>query len=99
MSQLNVYRWRKRDTIACDHSFLEKLSESPLEDMTHLQYFSIFITTALLDIVVEKTNILVFKLFINPSIQTVQKYVFDWDEHQNYHPINLTGAENFVVQE
>ena len=52
MNQLNLYRWRKRDTVACDHSFLEEFSEPPLEDMAPLQYFSMFITTALLDIVV-----------------------------------------------
>ena len=60
-----VYRWRKREIRY--HSFLKKLSEPPLEDMTPLQYFSKFISTAFLDIDI------VFKLFINPSIQTVQK--------------------------
>ena len=69
MNQLNVYRWRKRDTIACDHSFLEEFSEPPLEDMTPLQYFSMFITTALLDIVVEQTNIYSFQT-IHKSIDT-----------------------------
>ena len=44
-----VYRWRKRDTMVHDHSSLEKFSEPSLEDMTSLQYFSKFITMALLD--------------------------------------------------
>ena len=69
MSQLNLYRWRKRDTIACDHSFFEEFSEPFLEDMTPLQYFSIFITTALLDIVVEQTSIYSFQT-IHKSIDT-----------------------------
>ena len=67
MSQLNVYRWRKRDTIACDHSFLEEFSEPPLEGMTPLQYCSMFITTALF--VVEQTNIYSFQT-IHESIDT-----------------------------
>ena len=58
-----VYRWRKRDTL------LEKFSEPPLEDMAHLQYFSMFITTALLDIVVEPANIYSFQIF-HKSIET-----------------------------
>ena len=64
-----VYRWRKRDTTVRDHSFLEEFSEPPLEDMTPLQYFSMFITTALLDIVVEQTNIYSFQT-IHKSIDT-----------------------------
>ena len=67
MSQLNVYRSRKRDTIACDHSFLEEFSEPPLEGMTPLQYCSMFITTALF--VVEQTNIYSFQT-IHKSIDT-----------------------------
>ena len=67
MNQLN--RWRKRDTIVRDHSFLEEFSETPLEDMTPLQYFSKFITTALLDIVAEQTNIYRFQT-IHKSIDT-----------------------------
>ena len=53
-----VYFWRKKEMILHDHSFLEELSEPPLEDMTPLQYFLKFITMVLLDIVVEQTNIL-----------------------------------------
>ena len=64
-----VYRWRKRDTIVRDHPLLEKFSEPPLEDMTHLQYFSMFITTALLDIVVEPANNYNFQIF-HKSIET-----------------------------
>ena len=69
MSQLNVYRWKKRHTITCDHLFLEEFSEPPLEVMTHLQYFSMFITAALLDIVVEQTNVYNFQT-IHKSINT-----------------------------
>ena len=65
MSQLNVYIVGEKEIRY--HSFLKKLSEPPLEDMTPLQHFSKFISTAFLN-----TDI-VFKLFINPSIQTVQK--------------------------
>ena len=64
-----VYCWRKRNTIVRDHSFPEEFSERPLEDMTPLQYFSKFITTALLDIVVEQTNIYSFQT-IHKSIDT-----------------------------
>ena len=60
---------RKRDTIVCDHSFLKQFSEPSLEDVTPLQYFSMFITTALLDIVVEQTNIYSFEI-IHKSINT-----------------------------
>ena len=64
-----VYRLRKRDTIVCDHSFLKQFSEPSLEDVTPLQYFSMFITTALLDIVVEQTDIYSFET-IHKSINT-----------------------------
>ena len=62
-----VYRWKKRDAISRNHSFLEEFSESSLEDMTPLQYFPKFITTSLLDIDVEQTNIYSFK--------TIHKYI------------------------
>ena len=52
-----VYCWGKRDSIVRDNSFLEEFSEPPLEDMTPLQWVLKFITTALLDIDVEQTNI------------------------------------------
>ena len=64
-----VYRRRKRDTIVRDHSFLEKFSEPSLEDMTPLQYFLKFITTELLDIVAEQTNISNFQIILK-SIET-----------------------------
>ena len=47
--------------------FFEELSEPSLEDMTPLQYFSKFITTTLLDIVAEQTNIY--------SFQTIHKSI------------------------
>ena len=53
-----MYIVGERKMILHDHSFLEELSEPPLEDMTPLQYFLKFITMVLLDIVVEQTNIL-----------------------------------------
>ena len=56
-----VYRWKKRDTISRNYSFLEEFSEPTLEDMTPLQYFWKFITTSLLDIDIEQTNIYSFK--------------------------------------
>ena len=37
----------EKDTIACDHSFFEEFSEPFSEDMTLLQYFSIFTTTGI----------------------------------------------------
>ena len=49
-----------------DHSFLEKFSEPPLEDIATI------IKTTLLDISVEQTNI-VFKLFMSPSMEAMQK--------------------------
>ena len=52
-----------------DHSFLEEFSKPLLEDMTPLQYFLKFITTELLDIVVEQTNIFSFQT-IHKSIDT-----------------------------
>ena len=55
--------------IAHDHSFLEEFSEPLLENMIPLQYFLKFITTALLDIVVEQTNIYSFQT-IHKSINT-----------------------------
>ena len=55
-----------------DHSFLEKFSEPPLEDIETLHYFLMFIKTTLLDISVEQTNI-VFKLFMSPSMEAMQK--------------------------
>ena len=64
-----VCRRRKRDTIVRDHSFLEKFSEPSLEDMTPLQYFLKFITTELLDIVAEQTNISNFQIILK-SIET-----------------------------
>ena len=60
-----MYGWRKRDTIVCDRN-LKEFSELPLEDMTPLQYFSEFITTTLLDIVAEQTNI---------TFQTIRKSI------------------------
>ena len=60
-----VYRWRKRDTIACDHLFLKEFSEPPL------QYFSKFITMSLLNIDVEQTYIYSFKT-IHKSIDTTR---------------------------
>ena len=72
MSQLNVGCWRKRDAMFRDHSFLEKFSEPPLEDIATLHYFLMFIKTTLLDISVEQTNI-VFKLFMSPSMEAMQK--------------------------
>ena len=60
-----MYGWRKRDTIVCDRN-LKEFSELPLEDMTPLQYFSEFITTTLLDIVAEQTNI---------TLQTIRKSI------------------------
>ena len=61
-----MYCWRKRDTMFRDHSFLEKFSEPPLEDIATI------IKTTLLDISVEQTNI-VFKLFMSPSMEAMQK--------------------------
>ena len=83
-SAQRAYCWRKRDTIVCDHSFLEEFYEPALEDMTPLQYFSMFITTTLLDIVVEQTNIYSFQT-IHKSINTnrAEINVFDYNEHQN----------------
>ena len=63
----HVYRWRKRDMIVWDHSFLEEFSEPPLEDVTPLKYFSKFITTAFSDILVEQTNIY--------NLQTIHKSI------------------------
>ena len=64
-----VYHWRKIDTIVCDHSFLEELSELLLEDMTPLQYISVVITATLLGINVEQNNIYSFQT-IHKSIDT-----------------------------
>ena len=55
------YRWRKRDTIAHDYSFTQDFSEPPVEEMTPLQYFSLFFTTDILEIVVQQTNIYSFQ--------------------------------------
>lgn len=56
----HVYPRRKRDTIVRDYSFGEEFSKPPAED-TLLQYFLMFITATLLDVVVEQTNIYSFQ--------------------------------------
>ena len=100
-SAQRVYRWRKRETIVRDHSFLEELSELRLEDMTPLQYFSKFITTVLLHIVVEKTNIYSFQT-IHKSIDTNRAEIMSLIGMSIKMailqlPSYCTGAENFVV--
>ena len=84
--------------------FLEEFSEPPLEDMIPLQYFSMFIITVLLDIVVKQTNIYSCQTTYE-SIDTNHAEVISLTGmsikmgYYNYHPINCTGAKNFVVQE
>ena len=65
--------------------------------MKSLPYFSKFITTGFLDIVVKQTNIYSFQTKIH-RYKPCRKNVFNWNEHQNrdmyynYHLINRTGA-------
>ena len=97
-----VYLWRKRNMVVHDHSFLEEFSEPLLENMIPLQYFLKFITTALLDIVVEQTNIYSFQT-IHKSINTCRNNVFDWTRMKmgilQLPSYKSNRSENFVVQE
>ena len=55
------YRWRKKDTMVVDRTFESNFSDPPLDDMTPLQYFKLFITDDIIDSVVEQTNIYSFQ--------------------------------------
>ena len=57
----HIFRWRKKDTLVGQHSFVKSFSDPPLEELTPFTYFQKFITPKLIDDVAEQTNLYSFQ--------------------------------------